>query len=700
MDATQRQAAIGFFADLPSSTLRQCVRDALLLDEDGYDQWLKNSPQDPVQARRTLAEQVVDHHEAHGRIADLLRAAGRLVYRDPGYSERLTPLVRELCGLDANQQAALAMRAHTLSLPQTLSFVDNVTGKICLIAATTAAGETELGTGLLVGPDLVLTAYHTLRRHIVEGKAHAPAGGTLFAIFEHCGLAPVDALQQPPPAGVVRVAFHAQWLLACCEHMPGDGLFAHPDPAQQLELPKRLDFALVRLAEPVGRHTRQFAGGKRRRWWDISRHATAYAEDEQIIIPQHPNGMPQRIGFGRYREQDSLLDTSHTRIRYNTETDKGSSGAPCFNQNFEFVGLHNAAFTPTGVDIRLNQAVRADRILAKLQEYGQTLQAPGGLSDVPLWSVSENPATPRPILGRAALLRWIERAADDAVPADQTRCYYAHDGAAAGAAATRSGIGLSFSAQILRAARAGAGSDEPVVVLGADEVVPARAEDFVATLAHHLRVPPSELMNLPRRPSADSALAPALAVDAGAFAAGPAPDIDKLDKWTCDDLPDWLNLALRAPLRPGQPADERPRYRRVWVVLDNLHREALSSEVENLIAGLMGAGRADAMVRANLRGLRWVFLGAAPRIALDARTQTEALDPLRVGMTEIDAVLAGIRESNDLHEDGRAIASSIMQRLLQEFEAELSDPKTRLRRIQKLLGSTAGDIYARYGKHA
>lgn len=689
MDKQQRQSAIEFFSELPSSTLRQCVREALLLDEDSYDQWFKESPQDPSLARQVLAERVVDHHHTSGRLADLLRAAGRLVYRNAALCDRLVPLVRELCGLDAVQQAALAARAHTLPLPQTLSFVDNVAGKLCLIAATTRAGETELGTGLLVGPDLVLTAYHTLRHHIVAGQPNPLAGGSLCAVFEHCGLAPVDALQQPPPSGVVRVVFHPQWLLACCEHMPGDGLFAHPDEAQRLELSKRLDFALIRLAEPVGRHTRQFAGGRRRQWWNINHCASAYAHDEQIIIPQHPNGMPQRIAFGRYCEPDSQLDTSQTRIRYDTETDKGTSGAPCFNQNFEFVGLHNAAFAPIGLPVRLNQAVRADRILAKLADCGQTLAAPGALNDVPLWSVSGDPAAPRPILGRAGLLGWIERAADEAVPAEQARCYYAY--AADGAA--RRGVGLTFTAQILRAARAATGSDEPVVVLGDGDDIPARAEDFVDALALHLGVPPSERAKLPRRPSADAALttmAPA----------GPMADIDKLDKWTSGDLPDWLNLALREPSQAGQPPGERSRHRRVWIVLDNLHLKPLSNEIQDLIAGLIGSAHAGSLLHPHLSGLRWLFLGAAPRIALQAGTHQEPLDPMHVGMTEIGAVLDRIRDSNDRSEDERRLADMFMQTWMETEPPELADPTLRLRAIQSFLGRTAGKVHAYYGKPA
>lgn len=694
MDSAQRDLAIGFFAELPSSTLRQCVGDALLIDEDGYDQLRKQLPENLLQARQALATAIVDRHDTAGRIADLLSAAGRLVYWNRDHCERLMPLVRDLCGLDSSQQAALVARAHTLPLRQTTSKIELIAGHLCVIAATTGNGQARFGTGILVGKDCVLTAYYTLRDHIVQGQPNPVAGGGLCALFEHCGLAPISDPQRPPK-GVVRVEFHSQWLLACCEDMPGDGMFAHPTKSQEQELTNRLDFALIRLAEPVGHHTRQFAGGKRRLWWNISDHVAGCLDDEQIIIPQHPQGMPQRISIGRYSQKDSELDTSCTRIRYDSEADKGSSGSPCFNQNFEFVGMHNAAFSPIGVAVRLNQAVRADRILNKLAACGQTLHAPDRTLDsdyVQMWSVSDDPASPRPILGRTDLLKWIKLAANDE-QRDQAPCYFAYD--ASGDA--RNGIGLSFTAEILRAARAGAGSDEPIIVLGDGEDVPVNAEDFVATLAHHLRLPPSELRTLPQRPNAQSAMSPGLAATAAdSFFA--ATDIDKLDRWKSSDLPDWLNLALRAREQPGQVASEPSRYRYVWIVLDNLHRAPLSTEVEELIAGLMRSDPNESALHPHLRGLRWLFLGAAPRVALNANTKHEPLDPMQVGETEIKSVFKGMCDSNDRHESEGEMASMSMEVWLKTPTADLVDPCLRLRVMQNHLGKIAALVYARYRK--
>ena len=77
-----------------------------------------------------------------------------------------------------------------------------------------------------------------------------------------------------------------------------------------------------------------------------------FRKDDRIIIPQHPHGHTLQIDFGRLKETDQ----STTRIRYTTESDKGTSGAPCFNhhfnagaQQFKLVGLHNADYRPDGV---------------------------------------------------------------------------------------------------------------------------------------------------------------------------------------------------------------------------------------------------------------------------------------------------------------------------------------------------------------
>ena len=723
MEATDRQRLIDFFASVSAPTLRVAVREAGLIDEPALDLIRKRMPQDLKAAQQQLSAEIVDRHDDQRRLPNLLHAIGRLVYADDVYRAALAPLIARHCPTDSQHQAALAKRAHTLSLREIAPFCRQIEGNLCVITASRPGEAVRFGTGILVGEDLVLTAFHTLEQHI-SSNGHQPiAGGRLFAFFEHIGLgAAIDPEAQTPP-DVLKVAFHADWLVGSCAHMPDDGKFLHPSDEQKAQLCEHLDFALIRLAEPVGRHTRQFSGGVRRLWWDINKHSGQYLDDERIIIPQHINGLPQRIDFGRYCEAESNYDTSRTRIRYNTETDGGASGAPCFNQRFEFVGLHNAAFRPEGIDLKRNQGIRADRILARLTAITALPSPAAWKAPVPLWSVSNDPARPRPILGRQSLLEWIERSDEDGDASVAYRCYVAD--------ADGEKVGRSFSQEILEAARRGQGGEEPVIVLGNGEQIPELAEDFVKSLAHQLRVPQEELDRFPARPSADNAMAPELLAapvpgEAG-FAAG--GDLDKLEKWKSEALPDWLGLAMhRHPAAaiaaaadradgladdPAADLDDPPaaatgaaaaapepppaRQQRVWVVLDNLHSAPLSSDVEDVLAGLMGLNRPQAALPAHLRGMRWLFLGATPRVLLPHRPTVEKLEPQAIGSNEVRAMLEYMMSSNNLPADVTQYLQTALETWLEGDDPRLQYPPQRLQTIQTHLGQLSGKFYKTYG---
>jgi hypothetical protein len=59
------------------------------------------------------------------------------------------------------------------------------------------------------------------------------------------------------------------------------------------------------------------------------------------------------------------FDTTGTRVRYDTDTDFGSSGAPCFNEGLELVAMHQMAepSRPGGRVAKCNQGVVATPLL-------------------------------------------------------------------------------------------------------------------------------------------------------------------------------------------------------------------------------------------------------------------------------------------------------------------------------------------------
>jgi hypothetical protein len=639
-------------ANVPATTFAEVVREQRVVPD--FDVIRKQAPEDPTEARRFIATRVVDAYDAAGRIPHLAKAVYRRAYRDDQFAPQILPYTMRdpaESGEDAAKEAAIVKRANTMSSRKLREFLDENESKVCLVVVANdePGAETPLrmGTGFLVGPDTVLTAYHTLVDHIDNGKARNPPPGRCCAIFDYYEGDPLQALD-PIPSGSVCVPFAQDWLIDWNQDMPRDGLFRQPDAQQEDLLCKRLDFALVRLAEPVGKQTRRRTGGPRRSWVKLSAGAVALAQDDRIIIPQHPNGYPQRIDFGRFSQQDSALDTSSTRLRYDTETDKGTSGAPCFDQRFSLVGMHNASFEPDGVDVRKNQAIRIDRILAALKAIpGQADAEP---APVRLWNTSTD-AEPSVILGRKEFLDWLELAKVEPSRSCRERVYAAS--VRQEDLANNKGFGKRFTTEILKAARRG--SAEPIVLLGTPEnPLPDSVSDIIRAIAFQLGIDKAVLDTMPPRPSADLPSA--------------TLNTDKLHRWVSEDVPAWFDRVLGqyreqvvdlrddarkrvAYLQAGGYApsaedlalaqqatpqiDTRRRWPIAWIVISSLLSARLHEEVRDLLAGMIGAKLTETSMPQQLRRLRWVFVGYVPDFLSSDQVTPETLDPRQIGSAEL-----------------------------------------------------------------
>jgi len=118
------------------------------------------------------------------------------------------------------------------------------------------------------------------------------------------------------------------------------------------------DWAVVRLAGPVPKRVPiiSLTGG------------SPVGLDDRVYIIQHPQGGVKKIGMihnvVRYVDDDV--------IRYWTDTEDGSSGAPVFNEQWQVVALHHywvSDKTGTTTEIR-NQGRRIERVAAGLAAAG------------------------------------------------------------------------------------------------------------------------------------------------------------------------------------------------------------------------------------------------------------------------------------------------------------------------------------------
>ncbi|MHC4748198.1 MAG: trypsin-like serine peptidase, partial [Planctomycetota bacterium] len=97
--------------------------------------------------------------------------------------------------------------------------------------------------------------------------------------------------------------------------------------------PNELDFSLLKLSQAAGQD--QVDGQKRGYLKPATDHN--FNRDEPILIIQHPQREPMKLGVGYLRDRNA-----HTRrIAYTTNTEPGSSGSPCFDLDWDLIAIHH-----------------------------------------------------------------------------------------------------------------------------------------------------------------------------------------------------------------------------------------------------------------------------------------------------------------------------------------------------------------------
>jgi hypothetical protein len=569
--------------------------------------------------------------------------------------------------LHDHHQASLIALNPTLPMEELSEFLKLVKRQVCLIVSRNGNGGTaQRGTGFLIGPDLVLTCRHVLK-HFAPADNVRANGNRIEIYFDFFRGEPVSDVSPDLP-GTRLVTLAEAWHV---ESRPGavpDGLTGTLSPDDADRITQSLDFVLLRLDTRVGLQSLDAGGGRRRGWIQMPPDEVPQnlQRDDWIIIPQHPAGYSQRIDLGRFSE----LDQTTTRIRYRVNAARGSSGAPCFNQQFKLVGIHNAYVGPEDKPLA-NQAIRFDYIAAVLRHLiSQTENVdPYTLR----WSASRSDEPPRVILGREILLRWLSESATGNPRHLADRVYVAH--------ASVPSAGRSFSIDLLHAEIRGTKTPRAVYG-GTGQQLPATPEDFLLSLLRELGIEEKQLETegkMPARPNAESTTEV-------------VGEIDKLERWLSDELPKWFGNILtkhvekRVDIRDAArhalqyfeqkgeepPADVKRNAEEkdpilvrqnswdfAYVVIDDLRsddylgtgaRTELKGEVWSLIAALV-KGKSEQTLHPGLRRLRWMFLGYLPDF-IPAASQAdkngatvEMLDPATIGKEEVAAIVDRILQA-------------------------------------------------------
>jgi hypothetical protein len=286
--------------------------------------------------------ELLEWAEQHGREAELARAAYlerpnntklRSVYEKYGMAPAASVQAAGKSVANGSMRATAA--AFEANVKPKLKSVDMavwrermaaVEGQVCRIEFN----GNPIGTGFLVGPDLVMTNYHVMESPI---KGKIPVG-QVGCRFDYKVLSDNSRSE-----GTVVQLSDKNWQVDCGSYSKAE---ADSQPDREAPTADELDFALVRLARPVGGEPigqNATAGAPKRGWIAIPAQQPALDEKMTLMIAQHPDGSPMKLAF----DTDSVIGLTGEgrRVRYTTNTEHGSSGSPCFNIDWTLVALHH-----------------------------------------------------------------------------------------------------------------------------------------------------------------------------------------------------------------------------------------------------------------------------------------------------------------------------------------------------------------------
>jgi hypothetical protein len=200
------------------------------------------------------------------------------------------------------------------------------------------------GTGILIGPDLVLTNFHVVK------PLYDALRNTLDSDAPDAPVAQFDFFDNGP---TTQVRLHHSWLDAF-------SYYSNSDLSERGEIqPDSLDYAVIRLGQRIGEiplppgHRAGWpdAAPATRGWLRLPDSPTeldmAVRESDPILVYHHPTDrgagrvdtvMPLQESRGRVL----AMADNRLRVLHNAETDNGSSGAICYDRNLIPIALHHA----------------------------------------------------------------------------------------------------------------------------------------------------------------------------------------------------------------------------------------------------------------------------------------------------------------------------------------------------------------------
>ena len=244
--------------------------------------------------------------------------------------------------------------------------------------------EAVTGTGFLVGPSAVLTAFHVVAS-LVDDQTGAPKPGSerqLRVRFDHATGRRVTVEYKVPESWLAASRQPHLAEIATAQEIP-----ELVSPAGNVDLRGFLDYAVIVVAG---------SPGSERGYYDIER-AVEPPVDGTIHLFQHPMGVQQRQTDGEFT---GFRDPpSKERIDHTANAVTGSSGGLLLDGDYALVGLHQGAHGEPVVNTGISAIAIRDHVLAQGANLLDSRY-------VQAFRVADDS---RPILGRSKCQEWVRR---------------------------------------------------------------------------------------------------------------------------------------------------------------------------------------------------------------------------------------------------------------------------------------------------
>jgi Trypsin-like peptidase domain len=310
------------------------------------------------------------------------------------------------------------------------------------------------GSGVLVGPSLVLTSWHVIAKGL-PGEPQQPAPKLEVLLADGKTFAAKVPARFESECGVAEFRGHA--------------------PLHDVDVANRHDVALLELERPAAVHLGHISLAAPTRLRVPSRVVLVhFPRKVQTDENERPvEAVDRVIDFGR----SGKIRNVTARRRHDVKTKDGSSGGACFNETLDFIGIHQARFDNRG------RFVPAELFVDLIRDIVSTDVAPPTL-----WSLDGTPAGPL-VIGRDPFFRAVAAAAD---PSGRVRGIRVKR-----KSADAPSTGLAFSHDILQQLLIRRGPGHRLLRIGLDQ----NTDDLIADMRSRARLVGLELAD----PLADAA---------------------------------------------------------------------------------------------------------------------------------------------------------------------------------------------------